>query len=59
MALRAAGTIHGGGPGLALLTEAVSVLEQSPAILERARALTFLSPPPAIHQACRSRPSPR
>jgi DNA-binding CsgD family transcriptional regulator len=41
-ALRVAGLITGGRPGLALLTEAVAVLERSPAALERAHALTDL-----------------
>lgn len=41
-ALRVAGLIAGGRPGLALLSEAVAVLERSPAALERARALTDL-----------------
>lgn len=41
-ALRVAGLIAGGRPGLALLTEAVAVLEHSPAALERAHALTDL-----------------
>ncbi len=41
-ALRVAGLITPGRPGLALLTEAVAVLEHSPAALERARALTDL-----------------
>lgn len=42
VALRVAGLITEGRPGLALLTEAVAVLELSPAALERARALTDL-----------------
>jgi DNA-binding CsgD family transcriptional regulator len=41
-ALRVAGLITEGRPGLELLTEAVAVLESSPAALERARALTDL-----------------
>lgn len=41
-ALRAAGLVEGGEPGLAQLREAVEVLEDSPALLERARALTEL-----------------
>lgn len=41
-ALRVAGLITEGRPGLELLTEAVAVLETSPAALERARALTDL-----------------
>jgi DNA-binding CsgD family transcriptional regulator len=41
-ALRAAGLIAEGPQGLELLTEAVAVLEHSPAALERARALTDL-----------------
>jgi DNA-binding CsgD family transcriptional regulator len=41
-ALRVAGLITGDRPGLTLLTEAVAVLESSPAALERARALTDL-----------------
>ena len=42
VALRAAGLITGGRAGLELLTEAVAVLECSPAGLERARAMTDL-----------------
>jgi DNA-binding CsgD family transcriptional regulator len=42
MALRAAGLVTGGGDGIALLREATSVLESSPAPLEHARALTDL-----------------
>lgn len=41
-ALRVAGLITGGREGLALLTEAATVLERSPAELERAHALTDL-----------------
>jgi DNA-binding CsgD family transcriptional regulator len=41
-ALRAAGLVEGGDAGLALLREAVAVLEASPARLERAYALTDL-----------------
>jgi len=41
-ALRASGLIDGGGGGVALLEEAVSVLEQSPARLDHARALVDL-----------------
>ncbi|MHA6765262.1 ATP-binding protein [Streptacidiphilus sp. PAMC 29251] len=40
VALRAAGLIEGGPAGVALLHEAVTVLGESPAELERARALT-------------------
>jgi DNA-binding CsgD family transcriptional regulator len=39
MSLRAAGIIHGGEPGLALLSEAVRSLERSQSPLELARAL--------------------
>lgn len=42
VALRAAGLVTGGRPGLALLTEAVTVLERSPSALERAHALVDL-----------------
>jgi DNA-binding CsgD family transcriptional regulator len=42
MALRAAGLIEGGRAGIELLREAVTVLEGSPAKLERARGLTDL-----------------
>ena len=42
IALRAAGVIEGGTGGVALLREAVTVLDASPAVLERARALTDL-----------------
>ena len=42
VALRAAGVVHGGQPGLALLREAATVLEPSSAPLEHARALTDL-----------------
>lgn len=42
VALRAAGLVEGGGPGIELLREAVSVLETSPAALEHARALIDL-----------------
>ena len=41
-ALRTAGLAEGGEAGLALLREAAEVLEDSPAVLERARALTEL-----------------
>lgn len=41
-ALRGAGLVAGGTPGIALLEEAVEVLEQSPARLELARALVEL-----------------
>ena len=41
-ALRTAGLVEGGEAGLALLREAAEVLEDSPAVLERARALTEL-----------------
>jgi DNA-binding CsgD family transcriptional regulator len=41
-ALRADGLVEGGARGLALLCEAVEVLRDSPALLERARALTDL-----------------
>jgi DNA-binding CsgD family transcriptional regulator len=41
-ALRTAGLVEEGEAGLALLREAVEVLEDSPALLERARALTEL-----------------
>lgn len=41
-ALRAAGLVAGGTPGIALLEESVAVLERSPARLERARALIDL-----------------
>ena len=61
-ALRVAGLITGGRPGLALLTEAVAVMEHSPAALERARALTdlgaayrrageFVAARPVLHRA--------
>jgi DNA-binding CsgD family transcriptional regulator/tetratricopeptide (TPR) repeat protein len=40
--LRAAGLVEGGERGLALLREATDVLEESPALLARARALTDL-----------------
>jgi DNA-binding CsgD family transcriptional regulator len=42
VALRAAGLVAGGGDGIALLTEAVDVLDGSPARLEHARASTDL-----------------
>ena len=42
VALRAAGIAHGGESGLALLREAVAVLDSSPAPLELARALADL-----------------
>jgi DNA-binding CsgD family transcriptional regulator len=42
IALRAAGLVEGGDRGLELLTEAVSVLRPSPALLELARALVDL-----------------
>jgi DNA-binding CsgD family transcriptional regulator len=42
MALRAAGLIEGGDAGIDFLRQAVTVLESSPAALERARALTDL-----------------
>jgi len=42
IALRAQGLATGGADGLALLAEAVAVLERSPARLEHARALTDL-----------------
>ena len=41
-ALRTAGLVEGGEAGLALLREAADVLEDSPALLERARALAEL-----------------
>lgn len=41
-ALRAAGLVAGGTPGMALLEEAVQALDRSPAKLERARALIDL-----------------
>lgn len=41
-ALRAAGLVAGGTPGIALLEESVEVLEQSPAALESARSLVDL-----------------
>ncbi|MDO8213739.1 AAA family ATPase [Conexibacter sp. CPCC 206217] len=41
-ALRAAGLVAGGTPGIALLEEAVEVLDRSPAQLERARVLIDL-----------------
>jgi DNA-binding CsgD family transcriptional regulator/tetratricopeptide (TPR) repeat protein len=41
-ALRSAGLVEGGAAGLALLRDAVEVLEDSPALLERAHALTEL-----------------
>lgn len=41
-ALRAAGLLHPGARGIELLREAVSVLEESPAALERARAAASL-----------------
>ena len=41
-ALRGAGLVAGGRPGIALLEEAVAALERSPARLERARALVDL-----------------
>jgi DNA-binding CsgD family transcriptional regulator len=40
--LRAAGLVHGGNEGLALLEEAVAVLAESPAKLEHAKARTEL-----------------
>jgi hypothetical protein len=63
--LRVAGLITGGRPGLALLTEAVAVLEHSPAALERARALTdlgaacrragdLISARQILHRACQA-----
>ena len=42
MSLRSAGLLAGGEEGLRLLREAVDVLSDSPALLERARALTEL-----------------
>jgi DNA-binding CsgD family transcriptional regulator len=42
MALRAAGLVEGGTSGIGFLREAVSVLESTPAKLERARAVTDL-----------------
>lgn len=42
LALRVAGTIERGEQGLALLREAVAILETSPALLERARAYVQL-----------------
>jgi DNA-binding CsgD family transcriptional regulator len=42
VALRAAGLVAGGEEGVALLTEAVEVLEDSPSRLEHARALVSL-----------------
>jgi DNA-binding CsgD family transcriptional regulator len=42
VALRAAGLVTGGQDGIALLTESVAVLEGSPSVLERARALLDL-----------------
>jgi DNA-binding CsgD family transcriptional regulator len=41
-ALRTAGLVEGGEAGLSLLRAAVDVLQDSPALLERARALTEL-----------------
>jgi len=52
-ALRTAGLIEGGKTGLALLREAVDVLEGSPAALERACALTELGA--ALRRANRRR----
>lgn len=52
-ALRAAGLVDGGEAGLSLLHEAVEVLEDSPAVLERARALTELGA--ALRRANRRR----
>jgi DNA-binding CsgD family transcriptional regulator len=43
IALRGAGLVEGGNRGVELLTEAVAVLEGSPARLEHARALTDLA----------------
>ena len=40
--LRVAGLVEGGAAGIALLREAVDLLEESPAVLERARALVEL-----------------
>ncbi|MDH2429480.1 AAA family ATPase [Sphaerisporangium sp. TRM90804] len=48
-ALRVAGLVTGGEPGLALLREAVAVLEPSRAALERAKALVDLGA--ALHRA--------
>jgi DNA-binding CsgD family transcriptional regulator len=42
IALRAAGLVEGGDRGSELLRESVSALDRSPALLERARALTDL-----------------
>ena len=56
IALRAAGVAEGGGHGLELLTEAVSVLRPSPARLELARALVDLG---AAHRRAGSRASAR
>jgi len=42
IALRAAGLAHGGQEGLALLGESVAALDNSPALLERARSLAEL-----------------
>jgi DNA-binding CsgD family transcriptional regulator len=52
-ALRTVGLIEGGKTGLALLREAVDVLEASPAALERAHALTELGA--ALRRANRRR----
>jgi DNA-binding CsgD family transcriptional regulator len=41
-ALRAQGLVLGGKPGLALLDEAAEVIQDSPALLERARSITEL-----------------
>ena len=54
-ALRSAGLVEGGEGGLALLEEAVAVLSDSPAQLERARALTELGA--ALRRANRRAPA--
>jgi len=55
VALRAAGLVVGGKAGIDLLEEAVAVLEDSPAALERARALTDLGA--ALRRANRRSPA--